>query len=609
MESAMRCFRPLILLAAFVSINVNTTAQTPSPPVPPEWLTHAEKTDYRETPTYDDTMAYARRLVAASPWLRMVEFGRSGEGRALQLVVASKDRAFTPQAAKRAGKPVVLIQACIHAGETDGKDAGLALLRDIAVTKARAGLLDRATVLFIPIYNADGHERRSPYNRINQNGPAEMGWRANATNLNLNRDYMKADAPETRAWLRLWNEWQPDLFIDCHVTDGADFRYNVTYQFEKHENVLPSIRAWSTEAFARRILPAAERDGNLFSTYLVFRDNRDPAGKGVEGFIATPRFATGYVPVARNRPALLIETHMLKEHRSRVRGTYDILVAALEDVNRDPEGLLRAVRQADEQTVNDGRTYDPARRVPLSVRFTDKPTPMLLKGWAFRTEQSDISGQARVIWDTSRPQDQTVPFYDEAAPAASVAPPLYYIIPPQWKEAIGVLAAHGLRMSRLAAPARVKVETYRLSDVKFAPSSFEGHVMVSFKSETFPLERTFPAGSAVVPMAQPAARAALQLLEPSAPDSLAAWGFFHSVLEQKESGEDYVLEKLAREMLAKDEKLRQEFERRLREDPKFAASPAERLRFFHERSPYWDPEMYVYPVGRITAPLNVRLID
>ncbi|HLM59029.1 MAG TPA: M14 family metallopeptidase [Pyrinomonadaceae bacterium] len=605
----MRCFRSLILLACFVFLNVNTTAQTPSPPVPPEWQTHAEKTDYRETPTYDDTMAYARRLVAASPWLRMTEFGRSGEGRALQLIVASKDRAFTPQAAKRAGKPVVLIQACIHAGETDGKDAGLALLRDIAVTKARAQLLDRATVLFIPIYNADGHERRSPYNRINQNGPEEMGWRANATNLNLNRDYMKADAPETRAWLRLWNEWQPDLFIDCHVTDGADFRYNVTYQFEKHENVLPSVRSWSTEAFSRRILPAAERDGNLFSIYLVFRDNRDPAGKGVEGFIATPRFATGYVPVVRNRPALLIETHMLKEHRPRVRGTYDILVAALEDVNRDPEGLSRAVRQADEQTVNEGRTYDPARRVVLSVSFTDRPTPLLLKGWAFRTEQSDISGQARVIWDTSRPQDQTVPFYDEALPAVSVTPPLYYVIPPQWKDVIEVLSAHGVRMSRLAAPARIKVETYRLSDVKFAAASFEGRVRVSFKSETFPLERVFPAGSAVVSLAQPAARAALHLLEPAAPDSLAAWGFFHSVLEQKESGEDYVLEKLAREMLAKDERLRREFERRVADDPKFAASPSERLRFFHERSPYWDPEMNLYPVARVTTPLNVRLVD
>ena len=343
-----------LLLGCVVLSEQNTKAQTPSPPVPAEWLTHAEKTDYRETPNFDETVAYARRLAAASPWLRLTEFGRSGQGRALPLVIASKGAGWTPQAVRKAGKAVVLIQACIHAGETDGKDAGLALLRDIAVTKAHAALLERAVVLFIPVYNADGHERRSPYNRVNQNGPAEMGWRGNASNLNLNRDYMKADAPETRAWLALWNEWSPDLFIDCHVTDGADFRYNVTYQFERHENVHPAVRAWSEGAFGKRIMPAAEKDGNLFSEYLVFRDNRDPS-KGIDSFIATPRFATGYVPVVRNRPALLIETHMLKEHRSRVRGTYDILRAALEEVNRDPEGLMRAGRAAEEHTVNEGR--------------------------------------------------------------------------------------------------------------------------------------------------------------------------------------------------------------------------------------------------------------
>ncbi|HEX7176465.1 MAG TPA: M14 family metallopeptidase, partial [Pyrinomonadaceae bacterium] len=372
--------RNTILLAGFLiaatalSLDNLTNAQSQSPSAPAEWLTHAERTDYRETPNYADTIAYARRLDQHSPWVRLTSFGRSGEGRELHLLVAAKGDTFTPEAARKSGKPVVLIQACIHAGETDGKDAGLALLRDIAVTKTHEKLLDRAVVLFIPIYNADGHERRSPYNRINQNGPAEMGWRGNASNLNLNRDYMKADAPETRAWLRLWNEWSPDLFIDCHVTDGADFRYTVTYQFEQHENVLPPVRRWSREVFEGRILPAAEAmdSANLFSPYMVFRDNRDPA-KGIDSFIATPRFATGYVPVVRNRPALLIETHMLKPHRLRVRGTYDILRAALEEVNKNPDELLRTAREADASVVQGGSRYDPAGKVALSVELTDKP--------------------------------------------------------------------------------------------------------------------------------------------------------------------------------------------------------------------------------------------
>ncbi len=596
-----------LLLICTVLTEQNTNAQTPSPPVPPEWLTHAEKTDYRETPDFDTSIAYARRLVAASPWLRLQEFGRSGQGRALPLMIASKGGEWTPQAARKAGKAVVLIQACIHAGETDGKDAGLALLRDIAVTKAHAALLERVVILFIPIYNADGHERRSPYNRVNQNGPAEIGWRGNASNLNLNRDYLKADTPETRAWLRLWNEWQPDLFLDCHVTDGADFRYNITYQFERHDNVAASVRAWSTEGFEKRILPAAEKDGNLFSEYLVFRDNRDPL-KGIDSFIATPRFATGYVPVVRNRPALLIETHMLKEYRPRVRGTYDILRAALEEVNRDPEGLMRAGRLADEQTVKEGRVYDASKRLPLSVTLTDTPTPMLLKGLEFRVEKSEVSGAERVVWGT-KPSDTTVPFYATARPAVSVAVPLAYIIPPQWKEPLGVLAAHGLRLQKLAAPATIEVESYRFREVKFDGASFEGRVRVSFKTETVRERRTYPAGSVVVSLAQAPARAALQLLEPEAPDSFVSWGFFNPIFEQKEYAEDYKLEALAHEMLAKDAALRREFEQRVAADQKFAASASERLRFFYERSPYWDTQVNLYPVGRVTTNLKLPLVD
>jgi hypothetical protein len=598
---------PFVLLFLLLLLNSETNVHGQSPSAQAEWQTHAEKTNYRETPTYEQTMAYARRLDAASPWVRMIEFGKSGEGRALQLLIVARDSIATPQAARRANRAVVLIQACIHAGETDGKDAGLALIRDIAVTKEHQSLLDRAVVLFIPIYNADGHERRSPYNRINQNGPAEMGWRGNATNLNLNRDYMKVDAPETRAWLRLWNEWQPDLFIDCHVTDGADFQYHVTYQFEQHENVAPSVRSWSNAAFEKRILPAAEAPDNLLSPYMVFRDNRDPA-KGIDSFIATPRFATGYVPVVRNRPALLIETHMLKEHGLRVRGTYRILKAALAEVNRDPETLFRACKDADEQAIALGKLYDSGKRVVLSVQLTETPSEKLLKGLEYRTEQSDVSGAVRVVWGT-RPQETKVPFYDQAKPSASVAPPLFYVIPPQWKQVHEVLLAHGLKLKRLAKAATLEVESYRFREVKFAPASFEGRVMATFKTEPVREKRTFAAGSVIVPMAQTASRVALHLLEPDAPDSAVAWGFFHAIFEQKESGEHYILEKLAREMLAKDDNLKREFERRLASDAKFAASASERLRFFYERSPYFDRQMNLYPVGRITTPLDEALVD
>lgn len=597
----------LLLLLAVLGFQQMMMAQSAPPTVPPEWQTLAEKTDYRETPRYDETIAYSRKLANASPLLRFKSFGQSGEGRELPLIVAASGNTFTPQAARNAGKAIIMIQACIHAGESDGKDAGLALLRDIAILKTRPGLLDRVVVLFIPIYNTDGHERFGPYSRINQNGPVEMGWRVTSANLNLNRDYMKADAPETRAWLKLWNEWNPDLLLDCHVTDGADFQYNITYIYEHHEHVAAPVLAWMREAFDQKIFPATEGTGNLLAQYMTFRDNRDLT-KGIDGFVMPPRFSTGYTTI-RNRPGLTIETHMLKDYRNRVRGTYDLLRFTLEEVNRNPEKLLRAVRQADEEIVKTRQSYDPQRLYPLQIQMTDKATPFRFKGVESRTEQSDVSGAVRVIFGT-KPMEITIPFYDESRVASATAPPLYYVVPPQWKEVINVLAAHGLRLQRLAAPATIEVESYRFSNVKFAAAPFEGRVVPGEITKVLVRERRiFPAGSVVIPVAQTAGNVAVHLLEPDGPDSFIAWGFFNAIFEQKEYGEDYVLEKLAREMLAKDENLRREFEQKLANDPAFAASPTARLNFFYERSPYWDKQMNLYPVGRVIAPLKVALAD
>lgn len=579
-------------------------AQNQTAPVPPEWLTHAEKTDYRETPRYAETIEYSKRLDQASPLIKFQSFGKSGEGRDLPLLIAAEGETFTPEAARRARKPVILIQACIHAGESDGKDAGLALLRDIAITRTRPGLLKHVVVLFIPIYNTDGHERVSPYNRINQNGPAEMGWRTTSTYQNLNRDYMKADTPETRAWLALGNSWKPDLFIDCHVTDGADYRVNITFQHEHHEGVAPSVLAWEKRVIDDRVAAATEAAGNVVSWYLEFIDNRDLT-KGIRDFNGSPRFSTGYIPL-RNRPGILIETHMLKPYRPRVIGTYDFLRFTLEEVNRDPESLLAAGREADEKTLADGRTYDPARRFPLDYELTAKARPYQLKAVEYHTEMSDLSGAPHVIFGT-KPLDLTVPMYDDFRVKAAVAPPLFYVVPAQWKEVIEVLRAHGLTLQTTKEPATIDVESYRFLNVKWAAGPFEGRLMPSFRVEAVKERRSFSAGSVVVPLAQEWAKVAINLLEPEAPDSLVRWGFFNATFEQKEYGEDYVVEKLAREMLASNPQLREEYERRLSSEPAFASNPRARLQFFYQRSPYWDKQMNLYPVGRIITPLNIPL--
>jgi hypothetical protein len=572
--------------------------------IPPEWRTHAELTDYREKPSYDDTVAFARRLAHASPAIDYESFGFSGEGRELPLIIASETHTFTPEAAHAQGKAIVLIQACIHSGEPDGKDAGFALLRDIGITKTATGILDNVVLLFIPIYNTDGHERATPYNRINQNGPTPMGWRTTSTYQNLNRDYMKADTPETRAWIRLWNQWRPDLFIDCHVTDGADYRCNITYHHEHHAGVDDAIVEWEREVFGGKVAPATEAAGNVISWYLEFIDNRDLT-LGTRDFNGSPRFSTGYVPV-RNRPGILIETHMIKDYRSRVIGTYDFLRAALTEVNREPERLRRIGREADERTAAAGKDFDPNRIYPLDFELTDEITPFALKAFQYETEHSEISGDLRVVYGRE-PLDLTVPMYQTFRVTKAVAPPLQYIVPVQWTEVIDVLKAHGLEMKTLAEYTAIEVETYRFTNVVWPQGPFEGRHMPRFDVERSMETRVFPAGSVVLSLDHPAARVILNLLEPEAPDSLARWGFFNAIFEEKEYAEHYVLEALARQMMTGDPALRHEFEELLSSDEKFAASPSERLRFFYKRSPYWDPQMNLYPVGRIINVFDLPL--
>lgn len=562
------------------------------------WLTPAEKTEYRLTPNYSDTIAFAKRLADSSPAIEYQSFGLSGQGRDLPLLIASEAETFSPAAAKAQSKAVVLIQACIHAGEPDGKDAGFSLLRDIAITKTAAGLLQNVVLLFIPIYNTDGHERSSPYNRINQTGPEKMGWRTTATYQNLNRDYMKADTPETRAWLKLWNEWQPDLFIDCHVTDGADYRCNITYHHEHHAGIDEYVLEWERDVFGGKVAPATAAAGNIISWYLEFIDNRN-LDLGTRDFNGSPRFSTGYVPI-RNRPGILIETHMIKDYKSRVIGTYDFLRAALEEVNRDPNRLREVGQLADRLTVEScqaGTVY------PLDFELTEDVTPFELKAFKYQTEHSQISNDLRVVFGRE-PLDLTVPMYDTFRVTVAVVPPRAYIVPRQWQDVIEVIKAHGLMTSTLASTRRIEVESYRFINVSWPEGPFEGRHMPKFDVESIVEEREFPVGSLIVPVAQPLAKVAMNLLEPNAPDSLVRWGFFNAIFEEKEYGEHYVLERLAREMLAANPSLESEFQEMLETDPEFASSPAERLRYFYKRSPYWDPQMNLYPVGRITYAID-----
>ena len=591
-------FQKLIFLQIFVIIFLSfmtVNAQSESQNVPSEWKTLAEQTNYRKSWNYADTIAFAQKLDKASDKIIYKSFGKSGEGRDLPLLIVSDGKITTVEQAKESGKAIILIQAGIHSGEIDGKDAGFALIRDIAITKSRADLLKDSILLFVPIYNVDGHEMASPYNRINQNGPDEMGWRATSAGLNLNRDYMKADAPETRAFLKLWNEWRPDFFFDLHVTDGADFQYNVTYEYAHFQETSPFIKNWMDEYFDGKIVAEVEKEGNLLTHYLEFGGRE--VTSGIFTFIATPRFATGYVAL-RNRAGLLIETHSLKPYKSRVRGTYDILWKTIAEINKSKASLFEANKKADEETVNRGKTYDSSRQFPLQIGLTDKAQDFKLKAVEYELQDSLISGGKKLVYGT-KPKEITVKKYDDAKVNASVAPPTYYIVPPQFQDAIARLEMHGVSFERITKPLTIEVESYRLTEAKWSPNPFENRLPMSFKSASFTETRTFPANSALIALDQTAANVAIHLLEPNAPDSLVLWGFFNAIFEQKEYFSDYIMEKIAAEMLAKDENLRKEFEEKLKNE-KFAASARMRLTFFYERSPYSDKRIGIYPVGRIT---------
>jgi hypothetical protein len=310
-----------------------------------KWITEFERSGGTRTPRFEETLDYCRKLEKASPWIRVTSFGVTPRGRKLPLVILSKDRAFDPASAARTGKAVILIQSGIHAGEIDGKDASLMLMRDIAVTKTLPHLLDSTIILFVPIFNLDGHERFGPFNRINQDGPEEMGWRVTAQNLNLNRDYMKSETPEMQAMLRLFTAWLPDFYVDCHVTDGIDFQYDVTYAVEPPPYLDARVSGWIQRTLLPAAIPVVEQSGHKIFEYVFPREDRD-LSKGLNAGASTPRFSTGFAAL-QNRPAVLIETHMLKPYKMRVEATYHFLRGMIGAINANPSALRAAVRAAD----------------------------------------------------------------------------------------------------------------------------------------------------------------------------------------------------------------------------------------------------------------------
>jgi hypothetical protein len=550
-----------------------------------------EESEGRRTPTYKETMAWFADLATDSPLIDLTSFGSSPQGRKLPLVIADLEGRFTAaDHHDREDRVVLLVEACIHAGESCGKDAGMLLLRGLTENSDLAAeLLNKVTILFVPIFNVDGHERFGPYNRINQNGPEEMGWRVTGQNLNLNRDFLKADTPEMRDWLGMFNEWLPDFFIDIHSTDGADFQYAITYSMETRGNMDPGLTAWSV-AYEERMNAAMVADGFPMAPYVAFKKWHDPRS-GLRTWVAGPRFSQGYTAL-QNRPGLLIETHMLKDYPTRVESTLKLVTNTLKWLNTDAGRLRGLVLAADQATASAEFRTEP---FPLKFELAADSTTVEFAGVTYETVTSEVTGGE---WNhfTGEPETMALQFFNKHTPSVTADLPEAYVIPPEWTVAIERLAAHGVEFGRLASPVELEIRTWKFSDAKWQERPYEGHHPVTFTAEPVTETRVFPAGSVVVDMNQRAARVAAHLLEPKAPDSLVQWGFFDAIFERVEYVESYVIEEMIPELMAENPALATELAERKAADPEFAADPRAIRYWFYAKTPYYDQRVGIYPV-------------
>ncbi len=504
--------------------------------------------------------------------------------------------------------PLLMIQAGIHPGESDGKDAGFIALRELLSNKHPA--LDRTAVLFLPAFNVDGHERFRSWNRPNQNGPEETGWRTTAQNLNLNRDYTKADAPEMQAMLRLINEWDPLVVADLHVTDGANFEPDVSIQVEPINQGDPSLFE-AGRHLRDSLIARLASEGSVPLPFYPDLVRVDDPSSGFQLSVYSPRFSTGYPPT-RNRFAVLVETHSWKDYATRVRVTRNTVLGLVELVAEHGRAWRARVERADGDA---SRLADSS--IPLDYssgwRETGKvseavPEPATdqgggmidFPGYAYTRRVSPISGALVTAYDPTTPQIWRVPLRDRVKPSLTATVPRAYIVPPAYTELMAQkLQLHGIRFERLEhSIAKASVEAFLATKAAFSEAPFEGRFRAALEGTWQLRTIELPSDSLLVPTAQPLARLLVALLEPQAPDSFAAWGFFNAHFEQKEYLEPYVAEQIARQMLDRDAELARKFDDKVASDPSFAADPAARLEFLLRRHESWDERFNVYPIYR-----------
>lgn len=588
--------RKPILIFWFLLLGYSTvflSAQSPDLSIPFD-------RDQNVTATYQEVIDYYERLASAFP--RQILFtphGTTDSGYPLHTVVFSPDGNFDPLQLKQAGKTILFVNNAIHPGEPCGVEASMLLLRDYLHNQNKADLLKDVVIVIIPFYNIGGGLNRGAYSRANQLGPQEHGFRGNARNLDLNRDFIKCDSRNARTFNRIFNDWQPDVFIDNHTSNGADYQYTLTLIPTQHNKLSRVLADYLQEEMLPDLYQGVEERGWDMTPYVYARSTPD---EGIAGFLDLPRYSSGYAAL-HHTISFMPETHMLKPFKDRVGSIYAFMDAMIQLLSRDG-GKIRALRAQAFQAAKTQQQFAINWQPDM-----DQSDTISFKGYEAGYKKSAISGLDRLYYDRSKPYEKQIPHFNYYRASLSVEKPKAYIIPQAYREVIERLQWNGVVIHELTEDLPINAEFYYIEDYETARSPYEGHYLHSqVKVRPELLERKFHAGDYVVFTGQQTDQFLVSTLEPQAADSYFAWNFFDGILMQKEYFSSYVFEDLAAEYLSEHPELKAELEAKRKADSEFANSARAQLNFIYENSPYYEPTYKLYPVGRLQQAIPLPVV-
>ena len=575
------CLLPLLLAARGFSQPVRA--------IPGGLQTPFERSAGAQTATYAECIAFYKQLDKLSPALSIREMGMSDAGYPYHVVLFSNDGVADPAVWHRQHKIVLLINNGIHPGEPDGVDASMLLLRDL-VTHA-ISIPDNIALAVIPLYNIGGAMNRSSFSRVNQNGPESYGFRGNAQNLDLNRDFTKNDTRNSRSFAEIFHWVDPEILIDNHVSDGADYQYTMTLLATQWNKLGGQLGAFLHDIFGPAVFAEMEKKGWPMTPYVEFEEGNPD--RGWNGFYDEPRYSTGYAALW-NTIGFMPETHMLKPFKSRVMSTYALMNAMIAQASSHAASMLE-MRKHDLAADRDSSRFSLDWKAD-----TTRWDWLSFKGYTALTKTSAVTGLPRLYYDHDKPFEKRVRFYDYFAADAGAAAPAAYVIPQGWHDVIDLLRLNGVRMRQLTRDSTVSVEVYHIADFKSYPRAYEKHHKnTGTKVSTDREEIHFLRGDYVIGTDQPARRFLVEMLEPTGEDSYFAWNFFDAILQQKEGYSAYRWEDVAEGWLKEHPEVRQALEDKRRSDTAFAQNAVQQLAFVYRHSPYYEPAHLRYPVYRV----------